>query len=459
MFIGARKLGLTKMLYKGIISIKYITIVILIFVVLLIIGCNANENGFDKSTSVSSKNILDECRCRSQCYGEKIYDYCLIKESKSPQDCKSFMGTYLGKSYDGSVKYYFNEDHLDRCYKAVISKQITTDLCPNFPNDYSYMCFNSVGTKLLDPNICKNIPYTFKADCYLHISKNNFKFNLELCNELNSEDRVKCYANRATINNNSSICLGLGNSIDKNNCYSQIEENFDPKFERQHYIPIYYDWFIKAKFDKKIIDQSYCTFENNNIIVDDSRRNDTCYISLAMYRGNFNECYKLPADYRGINLIRRCLFYTALWNHFELKDCDSLGIDFKECQEGVILSKRNPDLCYEFYEDWEDQGWCVLKMATDYYGAYGNENILLCDKNGGYMKNKCLEEGHYQKYEKSDNPRVCKLLLETFPQYGNRCYYNLAIKNLDISLCEEIEDGTPLESDCRERVQHANKNP
>ena len=96
-------------------------------------------------------------------------------------------------------------------------------------------------------------------------------------------------------------------------------------------------------------------------------------------------------------------------------------------------------------------------MATDYYGAYGEKNILLCAEIGGFMKSKCLEESHYQEYIKSDDPRICKLLLETFIPYGNNCYYNLGIKNLDILLCEEIEDGNPLESDCKERVQHVIK--
>jgi len=58
--------------YKVGISIKHIALVILIFAVLLIIGCNSNENGFDKSISVSTNDILDKCKCREQCFGKKV---------------------------------------------------------------------------------------------------------------------------------------------------------------------------------------------------------------------------------------------------------------------------------------------------------------------------------------------------------------------------------------------------
>ncbi len=417
----------------------------------------------NQKLSISTEDILDKCKCRKDCYGEKIYDYCLHQNVETPQQCKDLLGIHLGTSYDGSVKYYFDEQHLDTCYKSLISRQNDIRLCLDFPKDYSYMCFNSVGKKTLNPKHCKEIPYSFKSDCYLYISNNDTEFSLNLCDELNHGDRIICYSNKATINNDSSICLQLETKTDKNNCYSQIRKDFDNQQNYQNYVntyyePIYNNWFKRAKIDSNVLDHSYCEFENATG-GDYYGKNNSCYMSIAIYHKNLDECYTLSRDYLGLDTVRFCLFYTGLLNEFEISDCDKLGVDFKECREGVVLSKRNPELCKEVYDSADKQDDCIYKIATDYYRVFNKKDIMLCDESGRF-RSECIRQIYDEKDEKFLKKEVCELLskFSEYLTYGAKCYYNLALKNLDLSACEKIDDGySQLKSDCKERVGHAVK--
>ncbi|MAE42964.1 hypothetical protein CMO93_04275 [Candidatus Woesearchaeota archaeon] len=432
---------------------------VLISVIFLISACSEQSLTNNAPLSSSSEDILEQCKCTKDCYGEKIYGYCIHKNVETPQQCKEFVGIYLGQSYDASVKYYFDDKHLDTCYNSLISRQTDVKLCADFPEDYSFVCFNDVGKRTLTPEYCKDIPYSFKSDCYLHISENDADFGLNLCDELDRQDRVTCYANKATLNEDSTICLELEDDSDKINCYSQIDENFEPKFERQNYVPIYYNWFVEADFDKNLINESYCEFENTDIKVDEIRRNDSCYMSLAMYHSDLDECYNLPTNFLGQNLARKCLFYTAMWNDFEISDCDRLGIDFKECREGVILSKRSPELCRESYESPTQQGDCIHKLAIDYYGVYRNRDFFLCGEieGQGKYKNECLSKTYDENDVDFQTKEVCDILSTTndFLSLAMKCYYNVALKNLDLDSCEQIDGHDTLKTDCKERVEKA----
>jgi len=416
----------------------------------------------NQKLSISTEDILDKCKCRKDCYGEKIYDYCLHQNVETPQQCKDLLGIHLGTSYDGSVKYYFDEQHLDTCYKSLISRQNDIRLCLDFPKDYSYMCFNSVGKKTLNPKHCKEIPYSFKSDCYLYISNNDTEFSLNLCDELNHNDRITCYSNKATINNDSSICLGLETKTDKNNCYSQIRKKFDyseayENYERTHYEPIYSNWFKTAKIDANVLDESYCEWEKATERGDHGGKNNSCYMSIAIYHKNLDECYRLPRDNLGIDLIRHCILYTTLLNDFGINDCDKLGVDFKECRDGVVLSKRNPELCKEVYDTDNERSYCVYQIATDYYRVNNIKNILFC-KDAGSFKEKCIAEIYREDDEQFLKKEVCQILSESnsFLGFSGKCYHKFALKNLDLDSCEKIDDGfNQLKTDCKERVGHA----
>ena len=444
------------------VAVKRITETLLIIVALFVFGCSVNDSPVSKGISTSSKDLLNDCKCTQYCYGE-IYDTaCLINGASNPQNCIDLVGTKTANGVYGGEDEYFTEETKKACFENLISKQTSIELCNLFPDEFQYKRFASVGKKNLEPQHCKELPYSYKSECYLFISKNKTDFSLGICDELNREDKITCYANRATIHSDSSICLKLGERIDKVNCYSQINEYFDdknPSFERSHYVPIYYDWFVRAKFDKNLIDDSYCTFENNLIVVDEIRRNDSCFISLAMYHSNLDECYKLPKDYRGMNLIRKCLFYTALWNNFEIKECDKFGVDFKECRDGVALSRRDINFCKEVYTVERDESDCIYKIATDYFGSFGKKDILLC-KDAGNYKGDCITAIYKEDNEQFLKKEVCELLSESnhFLTDSANCYYNFALKNLDLSSCDKIDDGySSRKSDCKERVQNAIK--
>ncbi len=432
--------------------------ILLIIATLFLIGCGDLNN----KTYSNSKTgiILDTCKCKQLCLGE-IYDTgCLISQAVHPKNCIDFEGIVIarGNYYRGKDEY-FTKSNKEDCLKALALKQNEPSLCSSFPGDFSSLCLSTVGKKNFETEICKDIKYEYKSDCYLYISKNKQDFNLNSCDELNHDDRIVCYSNKATVNNDSSICLKLETNIDINNCYSQIYKKFDPFFGNNHYVPIYYDWFVKEKFDGSAINESYCVFES--LIGDD---NDSCYISLAMYHKNLNECYNLPRDKLGANLIRKCLFYTALWNNFELKDCDKFGVDFKECRYGVVLSKRNPELCKTAYSSIEDKNDCIYKIATDYYWVSGKKDIILCGELGNYpIKEDCIRKIYDENDEQFIKKEICKLLSDSaqfspFGTFGAKCYYNFALKNLDLDSCNQIGDlWDGMRSDCKERINHTTK--
>mgnify|MGYP001561371585 CR=1 FL=1 len=430
-----------------------------LFISLLITSCE-NLPSRQSFKHTQTKIVLDDCKCKQYCYGE-IYDTaCLIDKTSHPQNCIDLVGTKTAKGVYGGEDQYFTEETKKSCFESLISKQNSIELCPLFPDVFQYKCFASVGKKSLEPKHCKDIPYSYKSECYLYISKNKTDFSLALCDELNREDKIMCYANRATVHSDSSICLKLGEEIDKINCYSQINEHFDPNFGNTNYVPIYFDWFVKTKFDSSLINKSYCVFESpigeDNTIT----RNHSCYMSLAMYHKRLDECYELPQDYRGINIIRKCLFYTALWNNFDIKECDKFGIDFKECKDGVALSKRDINFCKEVYTTERDKSDCIYKIATDYFGAYKIKNILFCKEAGSYKRD-CISAIYKEDNEQFLKKEVCELLSESndFLGFSAKCYHKFALKNLDSDSCEKIDDGfSQLKSDCKERVQNAIKN-
>ena len=436
-------------------------VLVFLFCVLIFInscGESLSKNSFKHSQTT---DILDKCKCKQYCLGE-VYDLgCLFREAVHPQNCVDFEGILIAhkNSYRGQDDY-FTASNKEECFKILISKQNNIELCKYFPQEFNYLCFATVGKKNLEEKYCKEISYNYKAECYLFISKNKKEFSLNLCDELNQKDRITCYSNRATIDKDSAICLNLENNKDKNNCYSQIYKKFDPDFGNTHYVPIYYDWFMKEKFDSNTIDESYCIFESASGDDNGIRRNDSCYISLAMYHKNLNECYKLPRDQLGANLIGKCLFYTALWNNFELKDCDKLGVDFKGCRNGVALSKRDVNFCKEVYITEIDKSDCIYKIATDYFGSLGKKNILLC-KDAGNYKGDCITAIYKEEDEQFLKKEVCELLSDSnqFLTFGAKCYYKFALKNLDLDSCNQIDDlHSAMRSDCKERVQNAIKN-
>ena len=420
--------------------------------VFIIQGCG-NGDLISKSMLGSSRDILNQCRCSQYCYGEIYPIGCLYSSSVEPQNCIDFVGLKIAEGTYGGEDQYFTSP--DGCFLSLISRQNTSQMCSLFPDNFEYQCFVTIGKKNLNPIECQNLPYEYKSDCYLYISEKDEGFDLSLCNELEHDHQITCYANKATLNNDSKVCLTLNDDTDKIDCYSQINEQFDPDFERGHYVPVYYDWFITAKLDTQLLNDSYCVFENNGDKVDETRRNDSCFIALAMIHQDFKECNNLPEDYLGINLIRKCIFFTSLWNHFELSECENLGANSKECKEGVVLSKRNPDLCSDIYITNEDKSHCIQKMAVDYYGVYGTKNIKLCESTKGDIQTDCIRQIYHEDDEEFQNEEMCSLLTNNpeFRTFGAKCYNKLALNTNNPVLCENIDDDfSQMKTECRERT-------
>ncbi len=407
----------------------------------------------------NTSQILELCKCKD-CWEEVYPVECLNSKAIHPQNCIDFVGVLI----EGGDHYYTGSQK-EECFNGLISRQNTTKLCASFPKEFQYSCFASVSKKNLDPEQCKDLPYSYKSDCYLHIARNKPNFELNLCDELNLENRITCYAYKASNKHDSDICLGLDDKSKKLNCYSQLDEHQGDFCSILN--PCYEYNFRNYTLDKNLLDEEYCYYENVT-----GGKNASCLASLAIYGGSLGECNKIvpgTVDREGYtwqDYKSDCYFLTALRNNITFKDCDTLGIDWGTCYNGVILRSHDTSLC----NNHTSPEMCYYVMVADAWGIYGEfGDISLCLKTG----DRNLMETCFGKIYNPLNKTIedCYTMLQIagginsnlepgsssdLGKNARKCFNEVAINTLNVTLCNDTFP--EWQNDCIKKISHVVNN-
>ena len=329
---------------------------------------------------------------------------------------------------------------------------------------------------------------------------------------MNTNKGFEYYVSMAINLHDSSYCEELETKSDIFKCYNEVIKGIImPKCStKSYYCPVSnynYEcsrtlsckclecYFRELNFDKNLLDDEFCYIYSN----DDEKLEKDCLSSIAVYQGNLSKCSKIDDE----EFKRNCYLQTAYRNEITLNECDPLETEYYDiCYEGVAYRLRNISICEKLPSE-NKRRECISNIATRYYKVtnkfsdkrrfgsghgysiylIGNESVIVdsaprdieawdveygCDMFGrcfcydpsskDYYTWLCIWDRYRRSGYNNSDVSVCDEIA-TYPKpwservkgYVDKCYYDVAIRDLNITLC--LNAGK-FKEECYNRVVH-----
>ncbi len=235
------------------------------------------------------------------------------------------------------------------------------------------------------------------------------------CESVTDQEKSQCYNKLGQINKSVADCDKIGFFGYKNYCYEGVAIGTQ---------------------DNKVCDKINNPSQPKADI-------DSCYEKVAIFSGDLKECDKLKNPDRWQYAWEYCYAGIAATKK-DITICQQLTSEKPYCIVGVAVAKQDIALCGQAhfgsnYDEYEKASSCYEPIAV------AKKDKSVCDNlKQGASRDSCYSKVAVAKGDASD----CEKLPNTPP--GNSkydpardyCFYGLATKTTNDSLCEKISPGT-----------------
>ncbi|MGC8648729.1 MAG: hypothetical protein ACP5UN_00710 [Candidatus Micrarchaeia archaeon] len=310
--------------------------------------------------------------------------------------------------------------------------------CKSSPNYIN--CLDNLAAQTENASICNEsvIPEYAKSKCIYNVAlKTN---NINECNEIskNSNYSINCYLNLTNKTKNVGICSALSMPYSGDCIYNLLNaSNFSDitlcnKIQNQTYLAMckdmyYFENAVNSKSDvlcsnmsnktSYITMMSLLEMKNKNIISKQSSLNSTSYSDSIEFL-NFT-----PRDY---------CYYDIANESNNPQICNNIN---------VALYKN---LCSSAFEKAPEAPNINFTAPNATAACANNKNsTMIAECNTLYLLNSAADTG---------NISTCNEINKTkYPGLADMCVYNVALKNMNESTCNLIENKT-LENNCNNSI-------
>ncbi len=273
---------------------------------------------------------------------------------------------------------YFKSACIISACDAIGSTEERIERCINKENYYEKdVCLNAITPKTME--VCENTSDNNKDFCYLGIAEETG--DASMCDKISPgfNEKAPCYIKTAKENKNSDICKKIESNDYKNWCLAVATGDASKCNNMKYKKSACYIDVAKEKDDPSICN----IFEG----FDKEAFKNSCYVAIAHLRKDISLCDNINENYR-----EAC--YQEAKDDYEKSMCSSI----------VEYSKK---LCIK-----------EVKAHIAYEEAMNKENYSICEEEIPAEEIKDLDY----------SPE----------HYINECYYNFAIENGDVSLCNKM---------------------
>ncbi|GIW65455.1 MAG: hypothetical protein KatS3mg096_516 [Candidatus Parcubacteria bacterium] len=260
---------------------------------------------------------------------------------------------------------------------------------------------------------------------------------LEICNNVQEEQKDSCYWNFAKSEQDFLICDKIQKEWVKNFCYLDIaEERQDLSIcDRINDKTKKYYCYLKIAETKK--DLSICDKiqyeENENYYENNEYFKNNCYLKVAQAKQDLYICDKINDSF----VKDDCYKLLAVIKQ-DLSICDKLYYSNKKdyCYSRIAQVKQDSSICDKIVcnevsvWDWCFKDFCYQSIAQ------AKQNISFCEniKNYLYGKSYCYQVVG----EITQNLSICNKIEDKLKK--GWCYRSIAVLQQNPSICEKIDD-------------------
>ncbi|MCK4429607.1 MAG: hypothetical protein KAU95_04475 [Candidatus Aenigmarchaeota archaeon] len=304
-------------------------------------------------------------------------------------------------------------------------------------------CYKDYALHRKDFRFCKK--HSKPSYCYWQVGES--LLNLSICDMADGEHKARCYVTIAISTDNSALCgevedfkgafKGLGTrryceeeillkSGDPASCGQLSDESWRN------------ECYFKFAMDR--MNSTFCEKAGSSA--------DNCYYNLAIKLNDPSICDMTVGENKA-----KCYGTIAIrTNNITL--CGEIEEGFKGygnkiyCEEKILINSGDPASCEKLVDEWM-RNKCYYKIAID------KLNSTFCEKAGSSDKSNSYESScYYDLAMKLNDPSICAMLEEkseihvTTELFTSACFFKLALKLKDISLCENVNDVLISEEGC-----------
>lgn len=270
--------------------------------------------------------------------------------------------------------------------------------------------------------------YIQRDNCLVNLGKE--EKNVSVCPILEVFSKNSCYSEIAVLTGDDSICSNITEESSRNSCY------YDVSVITNEEIACSSITFIELKDDclknigMQTADEEICQR------ISSSNKKDYCFYEIAKQLQDESICTLISARYVGGAYLRDECYLSI--EGVDATVCGKLLDPTKviECYNNAATTSLDKSIC-DLIDEWQPWYDCLYYVATnlpDY------EICLELDVNSQPCVKEIIE--NYSPVEKE----VCDALKDLLAR--DNCYYDIAVEDLNISLCREIITGRNLKNEC-----------